>query len=225
MSLGENKRSISASGTEDDDTQPNTLRELYNRAVQLTEEGDVESAQALLYSVATSDEDDDVEACRSARCYLGVLAFENGDYDTAVSHFRIAAQEGDDLAAVNLAVCIQRGVGVEMNENAAFQMFAATGAKGSAVALLNAGKCFLLGRGTVKDEVKALRAFERAARLGEPYANYNLALAAELGISMNRDLAKAYHLYELAAENGVKDAVDDAYRVRRELNGIFDTDT
>ena len=105
----------------------------------------------------------------------GVNAALNGDYDTALHEFTLAAEEGLDLAQYNLGILYYTGQGVNQDVAEAFRWTEAAALQGHVAAQFNLGSLYFSGDGVAADEDKAVEMFELAAWGG--HANAALILA------------------------------------------------
>ena len=87
----------------------------------------------------------------------GRLAYEKGDYGTALQIFTPLAQEGDLVAQLNLAKMYREGRGVSKNYKAAVKWFNLSAAQGNAVAQYHLGVAYSFGLGVVPDYEIALK--------------------------------------------------------------------
>ena len=78
------------------------------------------------------------------------------DLTRAVELYRKAAAQGHEAAMCNLAHCLEKGQGVQRDEEAAFWWFnECYEKKQSEQARYHVGRCYFLGIGTARDERKA----------------------------------------------------------------------
>jgi len=119
----------------------------------------------------------------------GVNAAFNGDFETALHEFTLAAEEGLDLAQYNLAILYFTGQGVERDIDQAFRWTEAAALQGHVGARFNLGNLYYSGDGVEANQSKAVEMFELAARGG--HANAALILAnmyADGEIASNEEL-------------------------------------
>lgn len=105
----------------------------------------------------------------------GVNAAFNGDFETALYEFTLAAEEGLDLAQYNLGILYFTGQGVERDVAEAFRWTEAAALQGHVAAQFNLGSLYYAGDGVEASSEKAVEMFESAARGG--HANAALILA------------------------------------------------
>jgi uncharacterized protein len=160
----------------------------------------------------------------------GVNAAFNGDFETALHEFTLAAEEGLDLAQYNLAILYFTGQGVERDLDEAFRWTEAAAMQGHVGAQFNLGNLYYAGDGVVADKNKAVEMFEFAARGGHPtaalilanmYADGEIVADEELGLfaslsnyfcslfsgeSGGSDLVRAHAWANMAIANESSDA-------------------
>ena len=82
----------------------------------------------------------------------GVNAAFNGDFETALHEFTLAAEEGLDLAQYNLAILYFTGQGVERDLDEAFRWTEAAAMQGHVGAQFNLGNLYYAGDGVVENK-------------------------------------------------------------------------
>ena len=105
----------------------------------------------------------------------GVNAAFNGDFETALHEFTLAAEEGLDLAQYNLGILYFTGQGVDQDLAEAFRWTEAAAQQGHVAAQFNLGSLYFSGDGVEANTDKAIEMFELAAWGG--HANAALILA------------------------------------------------
>ena len=105
----------------------------------------------------------------------GVNAAFNGDFETALHEFTLAAEEGLDLAQYNLGILYFTGQGVPKDTAEAFRWTEAAAQQGHIAATFNLGSLYHSGDGVAADQDMAVQLFESAARAG--HANAAVVLA------------------------------------------------
>ena len=69
--------------------------------------------------------------------------------------YREKAYEGDTKAMNNLGVCYERGAGVKVSLELAFEWYMKAAELGDVYGCFNAGECYYHGKGVGQDAVKA----------------------------------------------------------------------
>lgn len=100
------------------------------------------------------------------------------------------------------SVCLEKGIGVEKNEQHAFEYCKAAADRGNGAALHNMGCNYLEGRYVEKDPELALRYFSSAAKKGHAAAMHSSAYVVDMGIGVAADGELALRRYTWAYENG-----------------------
>jgi len=137
----------------------------------------------------------------------GVAAFEVGKYQDAISLWEPLAEEGNVDALRNLAQMYRLGLGVEQDDEKAYDLYRQAANLGSDQAQVNIAFQLLTGKGVEQDRSKAAAWFARAADAGNPLAQYNLGLMYEKGIGVERNEEFATELYRVAASQGQRRAI------------------
>lgn len=100
------------------------------------------------------------------------------------------------------SVCLERGIGVEKNEQHAFEYCKAAAALGNGAALHNMGCNYVEGRNVSKDSELGLRYFSSAAQKGFVAAMHSSAYVVDMGIGVVADGELALKRYSWAYQNG-----------------------
>jgi TPR repeat protein len=137
----------------------------------------------------------------------GVAAFEVGKYQDAITLWEPLAEEGNVDALRNLAQMYRLGLGVEQDDEKAYDLYRQAANLGSDQAQVNIAFQLLTGKGVEQDRSKAAAWFARAADAGNPLAQYNLGLMYEKGIGVERNEEFATELYRVAASQGQRRAI------------------
>ncbi len=127
-------------------------------------------------------------------------------WSEAARWYRMAAQNGDILAAFNLARLLERGRGVERDATEAVRWYRKAAEAGLAKAQTNLGILLYRGDGAPRDLEAALRLFLEAARRGDAIGAYNAGVMVEKGRGTEADAKRALALYRQAAELDYRDA-------------------
>ncbi len=128
---------------------------------------------------------------------LGLVAFEQGDYETAFKEWLTLAEQDHPQACHNIAMLYESGYGVEENQELAKTWCEKAAKLGLPTAQHHYGY-FLLEN----DAVAALDWWERAAQAGLADAQYDLASQYMIGEIIPQDNDTAADWYEEAAMQG-----------------------
>ncbi len=136
----------------------------------------------------------------------GVEAYQRGDYATALTEFRLLAQQGDASAQSNLGLMYSKGRGVAQDYAEALRWYRLAAEQGDALAQFNLGVMYFVGRGVPQEDAEAVRWYRRAAERGDAGAQFNLGLTHFEGRGVAQDYVQAHMWVNLAAAQGRKDA-------------------
>ncbi|EKX36029.1 hypothetical protein GUITHDRAFT_146070 [Guillardia theta CCMP2712] len=120
----------------------------------------------------------------SAQVELGEM-YVNGSLPSdpmkAVACFMTGVDERHPPALHNMAKCLARGIGVDVDEKKAFQLWYEACDLGYSVSYYELGYCYLRGIGVPKDEELALDSFKKGGDLGDPRCVYNAGVMIFMG--------------------------------------------
>lgn len=133
--------------------------------------------------------------------------FEGEEKEIALqSRFQTLAEQGDQLAAFNLGVCLAQGIGGPKDEEKALVWL-----KQSLDGVVNAqywyGRLIIEAGGRLGDVTEGLKWVEKAAEAGMAEACATLAQILVSGQIAPRNHGRALQLYTIAAEGGNIDAL------------------
>lgn len=137
----------------------------------------------------------------------GVAAYEAGDYTVAADFWGPLADNGVPEAQRNLAQLYRLGLGVERDNERAYDLYIAAAEQNSVEAQVNVAFLLLTGEGVDKDPRQAALWFARAADQGDALAQFNLGLMYEKGVGVPQNRETARELYQLAANQGQERAL------------------
>jgi uncharacterized protein len=137
------------------------------------------------------------------------IAFDQGQYLTALRLGVAAAKTGDATAHTLVGRIHAEGLGVTKNPELAAQWYARGAELGDLEAVFSYGVLLATGSGVTKDLEKAAQMFEAAAMKGHPQAHYNLAQLFILGQGKPENPARAALHLDYAAQQGVVPAMYD----------------
>ena len=124
------------------------------------------------------------------------------NYKEAARLYAMAADKGDDNGMWRLALCYQKGKGVEKNLERSFELFKKSADKDNPQAFYGLGQCYYLGYGVEKDYYEAFVLFQKAAEKGQRGSLWQLGRCYEYGHGVKQNLVKAYEWYKKSAEAG-----------------------
>lgn len=147
-------------------------------------------------------------------------AYENEDYKTAFELFFKLAKEGDVSSQMNIANMLLHGIGVEKDEEKAYECYLQAADNGDDEAQYYYGWHCL----KTENESKGLKYLNLAEEQAHNDATYDLAGIYAHGMyKCELDLDKACKLYEKSIGNGKEDAVKGLMYARSKRDGRFKT--
>ena len=93
----------------------------------------------------------------------GTIAFERGDYKTALKEFTDLAEQKDSRGQYGMGLMYDLGTGVSMNFEESVKWYQLSAEQGNADAQNNLATMYAEGEGVQKDAHKAKQLYERAA--------------------------------------------------------------
>jgi hypothetical protein len=127
------------------------------------------------------------------------MAFQNGDYATALRLARPLAEAGDAQAQTFLGLIFYRGYGVPQDFAESLKWFRRAAEQGSPVAQFYIGLMYSKGQGVPRDYAEAARWYRLSADQGDPEAQYNLGVLDSAGEAWEANYVGAYMWFSLAA--------------------------
>lgn len=126
----------------------------------------------------------------------GRQAYLDGDFQTAVTLLKEAADKGSAEGELWLGRCYANGLGVKMSEKRAFELFEASSEKGNADATMELAQCYMKGFGVLADKAKGRELMEQSARQGSAPGRAMMALwALEGSVNLPQDTIISYVKY------------------------------
>jgi len=147
----------------------------------------------------------------------GMLAYDSGDYKTAVRILQKIYDKRDEIeknamlvdrytssniAAYRLGWIYKKGKGVEQNYKKAAEYFQHLVDNGLSAGQYSLANMYKNGQGVKQDYTKAAILFQKAANQGHTYSRTNLASLYISGQGVKVDKVKAYQLLTKSVEEG-----------------------
>lgn len=140
-----------------------------------------------------------------AQRVLASLYDEKQDYKHAVFWYKAAAKEGCKIAKNNLGVCYRDGLGIEKDDQKAFQLYTESANENHSFAQCNLGRCYEFGYGVEKNAKEAFRLYSLAANnktMERPQsAAISVGRCYRDAIGVDRDFAKSLDWFWKAAND------------------------
>jgi uncharacterized protein len=133
---------------------------------------------------------------------LGLVSYEQGDFETARKIWSKAAARNVAAAQHNLAVMYDHGQGVAEDNQLAVQWYSRAAGNGHAPSQYTLGLLYSRGQGVDKDMVVATDWYKRAALQGHRKSQFILGVLYDFGKGVPREKLEAAKWYRLAALQG-----------------------
>ena len=137
----------------------------------------------------------------------GVDAFMVGKYDVCDDYWLPLARAGDPMAARNMGLLFQHGLGVRKDIEEAVLYYKIAADKGVTTAQLVLGLMYLKGEEISQNLPEALRYLTAASDANNPVAQWNLGLMYENGLGVLPSKEHALQLFHQSARGGYEKAV------------------
>lgn len=132
----------------------------------------------------------------------GLEAYEKSDYELALKHFMISAENGNELSQNNLGWMYYHGQGTAKDYVKSFYWYKKAESSGEPLVLYMLGQSYLFGRGTDKNHTKAFEYYHKAYGKGLSVADLRVGLDCYFGISAEKNTKKAKELIFSSAKSG-----------------------
>jgi TPR repeat protein len=127
------------------------------------------------------------------------VAYQRGDYATALGLWRPLAKQGDADAQFYLGVLYESGQGVLRNDAEAIKWYRKAAEQDDAVAQFNLGIMYAKGEGVPQNDGEAAHWYRLAADQGLAGAQFDLGIMYAQGQGMPQDYVQAHMWLNLAA--------------------------
>jgi TPR repeat protein/transglutaminase-like putative cysteine protease len=133
---------------------------------------------------------------------LGVRAFDNENYELALSRLKPLAEQGHAGAQSYVGAIYEHAHGVALDHREAARWYLLAAAQGDAYSQMSLGEIYEKGLGVARDDTRAAEWYAKAADLGDRHAQLSLATMYRDGRGVARDYKQALKWYALAADQG-----------------------
>lgn len=131
----------------------------------------------------------------------GYVAFEKGDYKTALNKWRSLAEQRKAGAQFLIGTMYFEGKGVLKDYKEAVKWYRKAAEQGHAAGQFYLGNMYINGDGVLKDYKESFRLYTKSAEQGMAEAEVKLGISYILGIGVLKDLSKAKYWIKKAYEN------------------------
>lgn len=145
-------------------------------------------------------------------------AYDNEDYQTALSIWETWAERGCADAMCYLGECYYYGTGTTQDYAIAAKWYRKAANLGDVDAMKCLGYCYTMGQGITQDLTKAAKWCRKAANLGDVDAMNNLGICYQYSDGASKDDTKAIKWYQKAADLGHVNAMANLAKL------LFETD-
>mmetsp|Transcript_14408 Transcript_14408/g.17466 ORF Transcript_14408/g.17466 Transcript_14408/m.17466 type:complete len:349 (-) Transcript_14408:327-1373(-) len=125
---------------------------------------------------------------------------ENAINEAQAAYWANRAAEGCAEAQYALSVCLQKGLGTDVNLEQAFRWCSSAAEQGHPLAMFNVGTFYHHGHGCQENLISATTWYRKAVEAGEARAGNNLGVCYENGLGVELDLEQAVVWYRKAVE-------------------------
>lgn len=138
----------------------------------------------------------------------GQAADRRGDYAEALKLYRLAADQGDAKAQVNIGEIYNLGLGVPKDAAEAVKWFRLAGEQGNARAQNYLGIMYRDGEGVAQDYTEAAKWYRLQAEQGKAHAQFQIGTMFGNGQGVPQDYVLAHMWFNLSAGQGTAGAAE-----------------
>ena len=142
----------------------------------------------------------------SAAFATGQVAYDSGDYETALAEWRPLAEAGDADGQFGMGLLYGNGYGVELDDFQALKWYVLAAGQGHANAQCNIAVMHANGWGVPQSDEEALKWYSLAAEQGVTPAQINVGRMYAGGFGAAEDKVQGHKWFSIAAELGDDDA-------------------
>ena len=132
----------------------------------------------------------------------GLIALDEGDYETAAEKFAEGFENGEVDGAFYIGRMLELGLGGTPDLQASIGLYIAGSAKNSALAKNRLGVLHIQGNGVLQDYEEGAKLLCEAAELGDVNGAYNCGSVMLEGKGVEKDEVRALSWFEKASELG-----------------------
>ena len=136
----------------------------------------------------------------------GRVAYDAGDFDTAMAKWAPAAESGDADSQYGMGLLYSEGIVVPMDDIQALKWFGLAAEQGHGEAQYKLGVMHANGWGVPMNEAEAMTWYELASENGVTAAQVSLGTMYQNGFSVEQDKIKALMWFTVAVRLGDTDA-------------------
>ena len=137
----------------------------------------------------------------------GQVAYDSGDYETALTEWRPLAEAGNADGQFGMGLLYGNGYGVELDDFQALKWYVMAASQGHAKAQCNIAVMHANGWGVPQSDEEALKWYSLAAEQGVTPAQINVGRMYAGGFGAVQNKVQGHKWFSIAAELGDKDAI------------------
>jgi TPR repeat protein len=136
-----------------------------------------------------------------ANLFEGEAALNKGDYETALKHLELLANNGSANAQFYIGKMYEEGISFKKNDYWAHHWINKAAQLGLPDAQYTLGYFYRNGVGVVKDSTQTVKWFNKAGKKGHPKAQFNLGAMYINGDTVSKSLKEAKYWINLAMKS------------------------
>jgi TPR repeat protein len=140
----------------------------------------------------------------NAEMQEGFASLRQENYSRAAEVFRPLAEQGESTAMYNLALLLEKGLGLEQDRGSAATWYRLAAERGDVRARYNLALLSIEGQGVAQDYERAVELLRRAADAGLARAQYNLGILASEGLGMPISYDRSRQWFKKASQSGFR---------------------
>ena len=159
-------------------------------------------AHELVWSTSDEEKNSILQGYKS-----GLLAHEQGDYESAWKDLMPVAEKGVADAQFKIGFMYANGQGVTQNYKEAVKWYLKSAEQGLPQGQHFLGGMYFLGQGVPQDYKEAVKWYRKAAEQGFAVAQSNLGIMYVVGHGVPQDIVQAHKWFNIAGANGFEEGI------------------
>lgn len=165
-------------------------------------------SKAASHFMKASEQNHILALCSLGSCFYKGWLDHPPDLDKAFRQYKLSADMGNPVAQYNVGLCLELGMGIDIDIVCAMEYYRSAADKGYPDAQYSMGVCLetasaagSAGR-TEADMLEAFKYYSLAAEKGHPIAQHAVGVCLECGDGVEKNAEQAAAAFLLAAEEG-----------------------